>query len=249
MMKYTYLLYPLLSLGVLTNVSYANTFCQTAEHEINTSYKKFRDFDDVNLLDNFDKNAENLSALILKTLNDKQSLACDWSNLTELDVNKSPDGRLLSISWQTDGGGTMKTFDTALQYHDGKHLHATTIDNGFVMNIHQMLLNKQPVYFINSWGAGDTSLHGQALSLFGIKNHKITPAKLIKTKQGLSHQIDFTYNSFSIPDDMDELIQINTQKKEFSIPVIIENDKYPNGEVTKRVLRYRYNGTYFVYTK
>ena len=132
-MKYTYLLYPLLSLGVLTNVSYANTFCQTAEHEINTSYKKFRDFDDVNLLDNFDKNAENLSALILKTLNDKQSLACDWSNLTELDVNKSPDGRLLSISWQTDGGGTMKTFDTALQYHDGKHLHATTIDNGFVM--------------------------------------------------------------------------------------------------------------------
>lgn len=89
-MKYTYLFYLLLlSLGVLTNVSYANTFCQTAEHEINTFYKKFRDFDDVNLLDNFDKNAENLSALILKTLNDKQSLACDWSNLTELDVNKS----------------------------------------------------------------------------------------------------------------------------------------------------------------
>lgn len=248
-MKYSHLVCGLLLSTTFASNAYATSFCQKAEHDINTAYQNFRNFDDVGVFDKFDDNAENLLTLVLNTFNNKQSLTCNWSNLKEFYINKSPDGRLMSISWQTDGGGTMKTFDTVLQYHDGKHLHAIDANIVLVTDINQMQLNKQSVYFVTSWGAGDTSSHGQVISLFGIKNHQITPAKLIKTKQGLTHQIDFAYNPFSIPDDIDELIHIHPKRQEFSIPVVIENDAYPNGEVTKRTLRYRFDGKHFVYVK
>ena len=247
-MKYTPLVCGLLLSTVFASTAYGSSFCQQAEHDINTAYQNFRNFDDPDAFDKFDENGEKLLTLMLKTFNHKQSPYCHWSNLKEFDISKSPDGRLMSISWQTDGGGTMKTFDTVLQYHDGKHLHAVSTD-GLVLDIAQMTLNKQPVYFISDWEAGYTSLHAQGISLFDITNHKITPATLIKTKKGPTHQIGFAYNPFSIPDGMDELIQVNAKQREFSIPVVIENDEYPNGEVTKRRLRYRFDGKQFVYVK
>ena len=54
---------------------------------------------------------------------------------------------------------------------------------------------------------------------------------------------------FRSPDELEKLIWVNAKQKEFSIPVVIENEQYPEGEVTKRVLRYRYNGKQFVYVK
>lgn len=247
-MKRTPLVCGLLLSTVFASTAYAQSFCQKAEHDINAAYQNFRNFDDADALDKFDENGENLLTLMLNTFNHKQSPYCHWSNLKEFDINKSPDGRLMSISWATDSGGTMKTFDTVLQYHDGKHLHAVSI-GGLVLDITQMTLNKQPVYFISDWEAGYTSLHAQGISLFGISNHKITPATLIKTKKGFTHQIDFAYDPFSIPDDIDELIKVNAKRQEFSIPVVIENARFANGEVTKRRLRYRFDGKHFVYVK
>lgn len=243
-MKTSFFISALFGALSLSSVSYANDFCQTAIDDINTAYQKYTDYEN-----NIDDDGSQLSALIKKTLSDKQSLNCDWSELKDFNVEKSPDGRLLSLDWRIDGGGTMHVYDTVLQYHNGNYLNVISGDGGYVLDIDQMTLNNQPVYFINDWEAGYTSLHGQTLSLFTLKNNQLIPANMIKTKKGLTNKIDFIYNPFSIPDDIEELIQINAKKKEFTIPVVIENEQYHNGEVTKRVLRYRHNGKHFVYVR
>lgn len=232
----------LLSLLPLSGVSYASDFCQNAVKNINTAYQSYRSFADGSYDD------DTFSNLVVNTLKDKQSLNCDWSELA-LNVAYSPDKHLMSMDWQVDGGGTMKEFQSVLQYQKGKQPTVVNGSDGHVLGIHQMDIGGKILYLINDWVAGYTALNGQAISLYTIKNHTPTPAKLIKTKQGLTHTIDFAYNPFSIPDELEKLIWVNAKQKEFSIPVVIENEQYPEGEVTKRVLRYRYNGKQFVYVK
>ncbi len=232
----------LLGLAPLSGVGHASDFCQNAVKNINTAYQSYRSFADGSYDD------DTFSNLVIKTLKDKQTLNCDWSELA-LNVAYSPDKHLMSMDWQVDGGGTMKEFQSVLQYQENNRLTVTNGSNGYVLEIHQMDIGGKPLYLVKDWSAGYTALNGQTINLYQIKNHTPTPAKLIKTKQGLTHTIGFAYNPFSIPDELDKLIEVNAKQKEFSIPVVIENEQYPEGEVTKRVLRYRYNGKQFVYIK
>ncbi|MDO4895793.1 MAG: hypothetical protein Q3971_00405 [Moraxella sp.] len=225
------------------SISHANDFCQTAESRLNTAYEQY-------IKNEYDDDTE-VKNLVISTLNNPKSLACTWENLAGFNTQTSPDKRLFSVDWRVEGGGTMQIFSGALQYRLNNKVTTTLNETDRIMSIDQMTLGKQTVYFLTSWGAGYTSLHGQSLHLFTTKNNKPTPAKLIKTKQGLTNTIDFAYDPFSADDDtnVNELIKINPKRQEFSIPVIIENENFPNGQITHRTLRYRYNGKQFVYVK
>lgn len=148
----------------------------------------------------------------------------------------------------------MRIYEGIFQYrHNNQIATANFADgDGYVLEIGQMTINQKVIYFVVSWGAGDTSLHGQNMSLYTLENGKLIPAKLIKTKEGLTHHIGFAYDPFFMPETgihSEKLIHINPKNRSFSIPVVIEEKDYPNGRVTNRTLTYRFDGKYFVYKK
>lgn len=241
---------PLLLL--LSSISFANDFCQTAVNDINTAYHSYDDNDDY---EKHDVLLDSLHKVINNKLSQNDSKDCTWENLNDdMNIAYSPDKRLMTMDWEIDKGGTMRTYDGILQYRHNNQIATAPFDdhNGFVLEIGQMTINQKVIYFVVSWGAGYTSLHGQNMSLYTLENGKLTPAKLIKTKEGLTHRIGFAYNPFFMPETgihSEKLIHINPKNRSFSIPVVIEEKDYPNGRVTSRTLTYRFDGKYFVYRK
>lgn len=230
--------------------SFANDFCYTAEQKLNDLYTAYKNYSDTSPSD------DELANTVVSILKDPKSKACTWENLAEFNISYSSDKRLMAMDWQIDVGGTMRTYAGAWQYNDGKKLYAGGGQIGYVTDISQMTLNGKTVYFVSEWEAGYTSLHAQTLSLWTFDKTELVPANLIKTKERLTNEIDFAYNPFLTPKTgihQERLIHINPKKKEFTIPVVIEDMDKPeygaNGRVTNRTLKYRFDGKVFKYVK
>lgn len=231
--------------------SFANDFCYTAEQKLNDLYTAYANYSDTSPSD------DELANTVVSILKDPKSKACTWENLADFNVSYSSDKRLMIMDWRVDGGGTMQIFEGAWQYNDGNKLYAGNSETiGFVLDINQMTLNGKTVYFMTNWGAGYTSLHGQSLRLYTFDKNKLNEAKLIQTKEGLVNEIGFAYNPFLMPEKgihKEKLVHISPSKREFSIPVVIEDMDKPeygaNGRVTNRTLKYRFDGKVFKYVK
>lgn len=237
---------------LLSGTSFANDFCQRAVNDINTAYQSYENNDDY---EKHDLLLERLHSVMTKKLSDNDSRHCTWEHLDDdIHINYSPDKHLMTMDWEIEQGGTMRIYEGIFQYrYDNQIATANFADgDGYVLEIGQMTLGKKVVYFVVSWTAGYTSLHGQNLSLYTLDNGKFVRAKLIKTKEGLTHSVGFAYNPFLLPKNgihSKQLIHINPNKQEFSIPVVIEDKDNPNGKVTNRTINYRFNGRQFVYSK
>lgn len=226
----------------------AEDFCRSAEAEIKRVYQAYKQFDD---------NSPDEAALgrtVAAALNNPQSIACDWAGLKDFNFAISPDKKLATLDWEEGGGGTMRLYYGAWQYRAGKKAAAGYEAEriGFVTDIAQMPLNGQTVYFISNWGAGYTSLHGLTLRLYRMENGQLMPAKLIRTAKGLTHEIGFAYNPFFLPNTgrhRGKLIHIDPKTKTFTVPVVIDDQKSPNGRVTNRSLKYRFDGRVFRYVR
>lgn len=187
-------------------------------------------------------------------LKDSRSLACDWQDLESVKVATSPDKKLRSFSWDLATGGTLHEFAGVIQTQDnqGNIVLTNTLpkDNevGLVSAIHQMTLKNQssPVYVINQYMIGSTALRMQQLNLYQLNNGILQPANLIQTSQ-LSDSLSFGYNDFSTPKAWKDkkLIQVDNQKHQISIPVILDKTNDGMGEVTEKRIVYQYNGKVF----
>lgn len=178
-----------------------------------------------------------------------------------MNVTTSRDGKLRAYSWDTNEGGTMHDFLTVFQYmgKSGKVITDTDPygqsmeDRGagtFVHQIFQTDTAAGPIYLVVDQFIGSTSLSGQAINAFRINGEKLNRrAKVIKTASGITDNIGFEYDFFSVVDRPERPVRLFTYdevKRSFRFPVVIEDSKTPQGRVTNRFITYRFDGRYFV---
>src|SRR5690606_35877965 len=106
------------------------------------------------------------------------------------------------------------------------------------------------IYLLTSTFIATTSLSAQWISTMRINGERLDQkVRLIKTASGLTNNVGFEYDFFTVVDRPErpiKLFKFNAAKKEFSFPVVIEDEKTPQGRVTDKMITYRFNGTYFV---
>lgn len=172
-------------------------------------------------------------------------------------VATSADGKRRIYSWDLEDGGTMHDFANVFQYQgkSGKvyvWADASGDEGGgpFYTQIFQLPTRNGPIYLASSTFIASSSLNGQTLKAFRIDREKLDrQAKVIKTSSGITDNVGFAYDFFSVVDRPErpvELFSFDAAKKEFRFPVVIEDDKTPQGRVTDKFITYRFNGKYFV---
>lgn len=175
----------------------------------------------------------------------------------EIFISTSSDGKFRIYSWDTEEGGTMHSFDSVYQYKgNGGRVYSKSVSSdetdagAFVSDIYTLSTASGPVYLARFSSILSTSLSYQSIDLFKIRGNVLdSRVKLIKTKEGLTHTLGFQYSFFSVVDRKErpiKLITYDAATRTITLPVVIADDKDPAGRVTGRVIKYRFNGTYFV---
>jgi hypothetical protein len=218
----------------------------------NSSYKSDTDND---LLA---KANDDFKAKVLKYTKIASTLKHNFSELNkEITITTSEDGKFRAYSWDRLDGGTMRFFETVYQFQakNGK-VYSNSVETeegnaeGFVHDIFSVETNLGKLYLVCKTAIGSTQDRYAGVGLFRIDGNKLNDkVKLFKTKSGLTNSIGFGYNFFSVVDRKErpvELILYDTKTKVLKIPVVIENEKFQNGEVTDKFINYKFNGTYFV---
>ncbi|HCA59926.1 MAG TPA: hypothetical protein DEP46_18320 [Blastocatellia bacterium] len=178
----------------------------------------------------------------------------------EMYVATSKDGRLRIYSWDMQTGGTMRDFAAVFQFKGKSGKVITRAENdedesagSFYPEIFQVSSRQGPVYLATSTFIGSTSMHGQSIKVIRINGDELDlSAKLIRTAEGLTNSVGFGYDFFSVVDRPErpiKLFEFNEERKEFRFPVVIEDEKTPQGRVTDRFITYRFNGRYFIKVK
>ncbi len=173
-------------------------------------------------------------------------------------ITTSDDGRLRIYSWDTISGGSAQWFENVFQYR-GRYrtVHALTPESSegnvcqpFYHQIFDVGAVDRRIYLANSTAICSTSLAVQNLSIFRIDGEKLNSnVKAIRTKSGLTNSIGFQYDFFSVvnrPERPIKLFFFDETKREFRFPVVIEDEKTPQGRVTDKFITYRFNGEYFL---
>lgn len=176
----------------------------------------------------------------------------------EMSIATSDDGKFRIYSWDLQDGGTMHDFANVYQYQgaDGK-IYSETGEpgeegdaGGFVTDIFTLDTKGGKIYIVCSTSIGSTKLRFQSADLYKIDGEKLDDkVNLIKTKSGLTNTLNFEYDFFSVVDRPKrpvKLISFDKKTKTLKIPVVIEDEEFPDGRVTNRFINYRFDGTYFV---
>jgi len=185
-------------------------------------------------------------------------LGYTFSKLKEkMFIATSTDHRLRIYSWDDESGGTMRNFMSVVQYKGKSGKVFTWVDpaqedeysGGFVSQIFTIASAAGPIYLVNSTGIASTSLASQSLEAVHIVGDKYVPNyKVIKTASGLTNSVGFAYDFFSVVDHPERPVKLffcNEADKIFKFPVVIEDDKTPQGRVTNQYITYKFDGKYF----
>lgn len=173
------------------------------------------------------------------------------------------DQRFRAYSWDLMTGGTMRQYDSLLQFKDDAGQAHTLLlperDNSageypldgnglyFQKLFTAALGDKGTAYLVTTYWQGSSLSKGQGIRIYHIENDKLAPAPWIHTKEGQIHNLSFSYDRTTVQGDEDKLFQYDTQSNTLSFPVVIENDRHPDGEVTAKRLHYVWDGQQFVY--
>lgn len=196
---------------------------------------------------------------LLKAAKRKDTLSYPFAKLDEkMSIVTSKDGKLRVYSWDLESGGTMHDYDMVVQYVGNVGAVKTwSSDNdeddsggAFYHDIFQLNAGAKPIYLLVSTSRASSSYIGEVLRAVtidgGVLNMK---ANLIRTGEGLTNNIGFAYDFFSVVDRPErpvKLFKFNEKRKEFSFPVVIEDEETPQGRVTNKMITYRFNGKTFV---
>ncbi|PYT00874.1 MAG: hypothetical protein DMF63_06125 [Acidobacteria bacterium] len=174
-----------------------------------------------------------------------------------LRIVTSKDGRLRIYSWDRQTGGTMHDYDSVFQYRGASGKVFSWSENDvedaagvFYHEIFQVNTRSRPIYLTVATFVGSTSLRGESISAITINGDRlVADPKVIKTASGLQNSISFEYDLFSQLDRKDRrLFTFDEAKRSFSFPVVIEDEKTPQGRITNKNITYRFDGSYFVKT-
>lgn len=197
---------------------------------------------------------------LLKYTKIDSTLSYKFPLLNKMMMNAtSEDGKFRIYSWDTETGGTMHDYSRVYQYQgaDGKVYSRTEEkaeeDGGagsFVYEIYTVDSKDGKIYIVCSNFIGSTQDHYQSADLFKIDGNLLKDkVKLIKTASGLTDTLNFEYNFFSVVDRKErpiKLILFDKNTNTLKIPIVINDNKFPNGRVTNKFISYKFNGTNFV---
>ncbi len=203
---------------------------------------------------------KNFEEKLLKYTKNASTLSYKFAALEKLmQVASSGDGRFRIYSWDSETGGTMHDYSRVYQYQsaDGKvysQVDETAEEDGgagsFVTDIFTIDAKSGKIYIVCATFIGSTQDRYQSASLYRIDGEKLVDkVKLIKTKSGLTDNLSFEYNFFSVVDRKDrpvKLISFDKNTQTLKIPVVINDKEFLNGKVTNKFINYKFDGTYFV---
>ncbi len=243
-----------------------SAFAQTPnkiEQELVNDIKEVRKYS--NYGSNYDD--EKLSAAnkvfeekLLKYTKMAATLKYPFAELNKFMANATAvDGKFRVYTWDSESGGTMHDYYRVYQFQgaDGK-VYSQTEDNSeedggagsFVYDVFTVDAKDGKFYVVCTNFIGSTNDHYQSANLFKIEGNKINDkVNLIKTKSGLTNSLSFEYNFFSVVDRKErpiKLILFDAKTNTLKIPVVINDQKFPNGRVTDKFISYKFDGTYFV---
>jgi hypothetical protein len=177
----------------------------------------------------------------------------------KIQIKASPDSALKVYSWDTLSGGTMHFYDRVFQFRgvDGVFSRNTFNEegdaSGFVNEVFDIETKTGTVYLVCSTTVLSTSYRGQALFAFQVDGNNLSDGvKIIKTSSGTTDSLSFGYDFFSVVDRKERpvrLFEYDRKSKTISFPVVIEDQKTPQGRVTSSKIKYRFDGEHFVRVK
>jgi hypothetical protein len=188
-----------------------------------------------------------------------ESLTFNFKDLTKngLEVSTSENNLFRIYSWDTETGGTMRSFRNVFQFKNDEKIFSkklpSDIDESGESNfsyeiIDQINSENKTFYVVKCISIGSSAASSHKIKIFSIENMKLNDnAKLIKTKTGikneLGYEIDFSSSANQTPDAVNrEFAWISYDKKNkiILLPVILEN-----GKLTKKKIKYQFKGVYF----
>jgi len=167
-------------------------------------------------------------------------------------IATAPDNKLRIYSWDTGLGGTMRDFSAVYQYRQGDKTYSGRVPGAtpeeepqdFYSHIYQLEGNQRTYYIAICHAIYSTKDAYQGVKIFSIENGQLnSEVKLIKTSTGIRNELGFAFDFFSVVDRPErpvKLINYDPSTKTITIPVVHED-----GRVTKKWIKYRFNGQYF----
>lgn len=206
-----------------------------------------------------DAENEALKAKLVKYGRLASTLKYDFPELKKyLSIATSKDRKFRIYSWDTETGGTMHFYENVFQYEGvgGKvfskaAVRADSDPGGFYHDIFQVTGKSGPIYIGRLTATLSTRDAYEEVSLFRISGAKLDDdLRLFKTKGGMQNRIGYEYDFFSVIDRKErpiKLARFDERSNTVLIPVVIVDPKNDNkAKVTKRFIKYRFNGTSFV---
>ena len=206
--------------------------------------------------DSLSKANENFNKkLLYYTSQEPSTLTYSFPELQKehLIITTSKDKAFRIYSWDTDEGGSMRFFQNIFQFKIGIKVVSKNSDEqldegdpgGFYSEIF-MLKTGGKTYYLAIFNAVYSSKDCyQGLQAFSIELNTLNfNAKIIKTQTGVKNKIGFNFDFFSVVDRKERplrLISFDENEKIFRIPIVWEN-----GKVTNKQITYKFDGKFFV---
>ena len=188
-----------------------------------------------------------------------ETLTYDFKDLTKigLKISESQDGFFKIYCWDSETGGTMRSYRNVFQFKNGNKLFSQKLtsdidqygESSFSYEIiDEVISENKTFYIVKCIFIGSSAVSSHKIKIFSIENSKLNEnAKLIKTKTGirneLSYDIDFSSNVNQESNSVDSeyaWILYDKKSKTIILPLISEN-----GKLTKRKIKYAFKGKYF----
>ena len=247
-----------LTLSISAVVSFAQTPAET-ETKLLSRYakiEKWSNYGDNPDQDQLDKENELFKKELMESCSRPATLSYAFPKLREqIHIATSKDGRLRIYSWDMQTGGTMRDFDMVYQYRGTSEsvYSSPGAASGFYHDIFQVDSTRGPIYLPVATFIASGTYMSESLSVVRIDGDELVlTSKLIRTAKALQNSIDFSYDFGSVMDRKErpvKLFKFDRAKSTFSFPIVIEDKQTPQGRVTNRLIKYRFDGTYFVRAK
>ncbi|MFV5384305.1 hypothetical protein [Acinetobacter junii] len=199
----------------------------------------------------YDVNQSIETEIVAKIQNDKSSFSYSFPVFQDhynLRTHYSPDKKIKFYTFDISGGGTMGEFSSYSQtLIYGKNV-VTPIENGFILDVKQSLLDKQPIYLIESYYKGSSCFGTYAIQGFKLlASGELEVTKIFQTKKSLLDQItvDYDCNHHMGSNDEPEYIRISKDLSTIDILLLNQNFKplHKYLRYVKKDAAYQYLGT------
>lgn len=169
-------------------------------------------------------------------------------------VSTSPDKHLRVYTWDTQEGGTMRFFNSLIQFTDGTRngLYHDSLrsegDNGcLIYEVNQVQINGIQHYLFSSVSIGSSAVYSYSIAAWmNDSNFQLVPSSIIQVddeKSSMFHyEIDLANGANRKQSKARENMELtyDSENNRFSIPFITKK-----GKITSKRVVYSFNGLFF----